>query len=154
MNFGRVNTGAMSGFLASAVSGPIYALLLVIAPFGGDVLGVDANIDGGLLLGLPLVVLFGVVVAGLPSILLGMTLSASIGDRPMTSAWMTFAVCIGAIGGAAVLQSFNDGPLTAAIALRGGLTGGLTGYVWTRLYLFLRNRMPLPAATVIDDEPS
>lgn len=154
MNFGRVNTGALSGFLASAVSGPVYALLLVIAPFGGDVLGVDVSIDSGLLLGLPLVLLFGVVVAGLPSILLGMSLGASIGERPMTAGWVTFAVCVGAVGGAAVLQSFNDASLTAAVALRGGMTGGLTGYAWTRLYLFLRNRMPLPTPTAIDDEPS
>ncbi len=150
MNFGRVNSGGVAGFLAGAVSGPVYALFVLLGSGRGDVFDLDVSLDTGLVLGIPVLIVFGLVVAGLPGIFFGMALGASIGDRPMTTPISAAAVVAGAIAGAALLQSLHDAELTAAVAIRGGCVGAMTGYAWTRLFDFHRNRQP----TVIIDEPT
>lgn len=150
MNFGRISTGGAAGFLASSIGGPVYALSIVFAPGGGDVFELDVNIGPGLVLGLPLTMLFGLVLAGLPGILLGMALGAKIGDEPMQPQLVAMAMIVGAIGGALLLRSLFDVDFNATVAIRGAAIGAVTGYVWTQIFDFLRNRKP----TVIADEPA
>lgn len=149
MNFGRVNIGGAAGFLAGAVSGPLYALSILIAG-NGDVLDVDVSFGTDLIFGLPFAILFGCVLAGLPAILFGMAVGASIGDRPMTPTVALAAVATGAVVGVALLQSVNDLGLSTAVVLRGAIVGALAAYVWTLVFDGFRARTPV----VIVDDPA
>ncbi len=151
MNFGRVNNGGVAGFLAGAVSGPVYALSVLLGSGRGDVFDMDVSLGTGLVTGIPVVTLFGLVVAGLPGIFFGMALGASIGDRPMNSPISAAAIGAGAIAGAALLQSLHDADLTAAVAIRGAIVGALSAYLWTFIFDALRRRTPTP---ILDNRPS
>jgi len=142
MNFGRVNIGAKAGFAAGAISGPIYGLTAFFVS-AGDVFDVDSSFGTSLFLGLLTAVLFGCVLAGLPGILFGMAMGASIGDRPLAVPVVTGAIAVGSVAGIALLQSVNDVGLGAAVAIRGAIVGGLAAYVWIRLFDFLRRRSPV-----------
>ena len=148
MNFGRVNSGAKAGFVAGALSGPIYGLSVLVFS-AGDVFDVDSSFGTNLFLGLPAAILFGCVLAGLPGILFGMALGGSIGDRPMAPPVVSAALAAGAVAGIALLQSVNDVGLSAAVVIRGGIVGGLAAYIWTRLFDLLRSRTP--TVIVLDD---
>ncbi len=142
MNFGRVSTGGTAGFLASTITGPAYVFSIVLAPGGGDVFELDVGLDTDLVLGIPLMMLSGLALAGLPSILLGMVLGAWIGDRSLSPQVVPVTLIVGAIGGAALLQSISGDGLTAPIAVRGAFVGSVTAWAWTRLFDFLRSRKP------------
>lgn len=141
MNFGRVNSGAKAGFIAGAISGPIYGLTVLFIS-NGDVFDVDSSFGTNLLLGLPTAILFGCVLAGLPGILFGMAMGGSIGDRTFGATVMAGVIAMGAIAGIALLQSVNDVGLGIAVVLRGSVVGGLSAYVWVRLFELLRGRSP------------
>jgi len=151
MNFGRVNTGAKAGFAAGAISGPIYGATVLVFS-GGDVFDVDSSFGTGLLLGLPTSILFGCVLAGLPGILFGMAMGASVGDRPMTPPVVAGPLAVGAVAGISLLQSVNDAGLGPAVVMRGAIVGALSAYVWARIFDFLRSRTPSVIAR--DDGPS
>lgn len=148
MNFGRVNSGAKAGFVAGALSGPIYGLSVLVFS-AGDVFDVDSSFGTNLLLGLPAAILFGCVLAGLPGIFFGMAMGGSVGDRPMTPPVIGGAIVAGAVAGTALLQSVNDVGLSAGVVIRGAIVGGLAAYIWTRLFDFLRSRSP--TVIVLDD---
>lgn len=139
MNFGRVNTGAKAGFVAGAMSGPIYGLTVLFIS-NGDVFDVDSSFGTGLLLGLPTAILFGCVLAGLPGIFFGMAMGGSIGDRLLNAPVLAGVLSMGAIAGVALLQSVNDVGLGAAVVIRGSIVGGLSAYVWIRVFDLLRGR--------------
>lgn len=148
MNFSRMNSGAVAGFLAAGASGPIYALIVALAPFDGDVLDVSPGLGIGLILALPVAVIFGFVFAGVPTILTGMVLGAAIGDRPLSRSVVGASLGIGALGGAIFLRSMSDSrELTGQVAAVGAVVGVATAFVWIRLFDFLRSRKP----TVIVD---
>ena len=151
MNFGRINSGAKAGFVAGALSGPIYGLTVLFIS-SGDVFDVDSSFGAGLFLGLPTAILFGCVLAGLPGILFGMAMGASIGDRPMLPSVSAWAIAVGSIAGIALLQSVNDVALGTAVVIRGVIVGAISAYIWIRIFDFLRTRSP--AVIVLDDEPA
>lgn len=149
MNFGRVNIGAMSGFLVAGFSGPVYGLTVLIAG-AGDVFDVDLSFGSELVTGLPFAILFGFVFAGLPGILFGMAMGARIGDRPMVPSVSAGATALGAVMSVALLQAINDVGLTTAVVIRGAIVGALAAYIWTMVFDALRRRSPV-IIDLVDD---
>lgn len=146
MNFGRMNSGAMAGFLAAGISGPIYGVTVLIVG-AGDVFDVDLGFGPELVVGLPFAILFGCVFAGLPGILFGMAMGAWIGDRPTAPSIQGAAAALGAVIGVALLQAVNDAGMTTSVVLRGGIVGALTATAWLMVFDALRRRSP----TVVSD---
>ena len=143
MSFSRMNSGAAAGFLAAGASGPIYVLIVVLAPFDGDLLDLSPDIGPDLVLAFPLMVVSGFVFAGVPGILAGMVLGLAIGDRLMSRSVVGATLGIGAFAGIALLRSVDEtGRLTWPLVVIGAIGGIATAAVWLRVFDFLRSRKP------------
>lgn len=142
MQTGRFRDGGAAGFLAAGVSGPLYVLVVLLIPFIGDPLDLDPEFGIDVVLAIPLAVVFGLVFAGLPSILTGMVLGVWVGDRAIDATVTAVTLVAGALGGWLLLASVDDADITIGVALLGATIGVCTAMVWLRLFDFLRSRSP------------